>query len=224
MSEELTRVEMADLILTPKVIYEAMGYGESLPDEQTSAIVDSLLEEAMEVVRPKFYYAIHPCQLGDRELIIGKQSLNTAKSITTLLSRSESVAIFTATAGEEFQGWIDSVTQSGDTIKLFVLDAIGSSIVEATGDYMELQLQEEIKEKKHTNRFSPGYCGWDINEQHKLFSILPHNVCGIKLSASSLMYPIKSISGVIGIGDDVITRKYGCSICNNRDCYLRKKC
>lgn len=214
---------MANIRLTTDVVYEAMGYGSATPDEETCAIVDRLLSRAQQVVHPEFYYEIHPCKIESLHIDINQTLFETAKTITTLLRNSESVAVFVATAGDEFQQWIDSVTQSGDTLSLFILDAIGSSLVEAVGDYMEEMLQVEIGSKNHTNRFSPGYCGWDIVEQHKLFTLLPDMVCGVTLTPSSLMYPIKSISGVIGIGDTVITRKYGCSICNNKSCYLRKR-
>ncbi|MCK7538940.1 MAG: hypothetical protein MZV63_52410 [Marinilabiliales bacterium] len=46
-----------------------------------------------------------------------------------------------------------------------------------------------------TNRFSPGYCGWDVAEQHKLFSFFKDNFCGITLTESALMNPVKSVSG-----------------------------
>jgi hypothetical protein len=39
-----------------------------------------------------------------------------------------------------------------------------------------------------------------VAEQHKLFSLLPPGICGITLSDSALMHPIKSVSGITGIG------------------------
>ncbi len=194
-----------------------------MPDEVTCSLVDELLAKALKIAKPKFYYALSPCSVEAGYIAVDGVKFETAKTITTLLRRSESVAIFVATAGDEFQRWIDSVSESGDTLSLFVVDAVGSSLVEAVGDYMETILQSEIGTQKHTNRFSPGYCGWDIVEQHKLFALLPDGVCGVELTSTSLMHPIKSISGVIGIGDAVTTRKYGCAICSNKSCYLRKK-
>ncbi|MCK7517168.1 MAG: hypothetical protein MZV64_05325 [Ignavibacteriales bacterium] len=35
---------------------------------------------------------------------------------------------------------------------------------------------------KTTNRFSPGYCGWHVSEQHNLFRLVPDNYCGITLN------------------------------------------
>jgi hypothetical protein len=75
---------------------------------------------------------------------------------------------------------------------------------------------------KITNRYSPGYCSWNVSEQKKLFSLLPEGCCGITLSASSLMSPIKSISGIIGMGRSVEFKEYVCEICSMKDCIFRQ--
>jgi len=74
-----------------------------------------------------------------------------------------------------------------------------------------------------TNRFSPGYCGWNVKEQHKLFQLLPPKFCGISLSDSALMIPIKSISGIIGMGDHVIVSDYPCDVCHEENCIYRSR-
>lgn len=88
-------------------------------------------------------------------------------------------------------------------VKVYIADAIGSVIAEKTADCMEIALDEYIHDRgwRHTNRFSPGYCGWHVSEQKKLFPLFPSaEPCGIRLTDSSLMLPIKSVSGVIGLG------------------------
>lgn len=52
--------------------------------------------------------------------------------------------------------------------------------------------------------------------------MLPDRPCGIELTESSLMYPIKSVSGIIGIGSRVERKPYGCTICRNTACYKRR--
>ena len=58
--------------------------------------------------------------------------------------------------------------------------------------------------------YSPGYCGWHVTQQKFFFSLLPEQPCGVRLSESSLMSPIKSVSGVIAVGERIVKRKYGC--------------
>jgi hypothetical protein len=55
-------------------------------------------------------------------------------------------------------------------------------------------------------RFSPGYCGWHVTGQKKLFAALHPEEIDITLTPSCLMKPLKSISGVIIAGDMEIFR------------------
>jgi len=73
-----------------------------------------------------------------------------------------------------------------------------------------------------SNRYSPGYCGWPVSDQHILFSLFPEGFCGIELNGSALMTPLKSVSGVIGIGPALRREEYDCGICDMQDCVRRR--
>lgn len=212
------------LKLTHKIVYQGMGYRQDIPDSITQDITETLIVEAFIRVKPKCYFQIFEGDvINDKAQIkIGDTIFDTGATISKLMYSSTHFTLFTATAGAEFQEWIEEVAQENDALKQFILDAIGSCIAECAGDYMETLLEKEIGTLKHTNRFSPGYCGWHVKEQQKLFAILPANVCDITLNDSSLMTPIKSISGIIGIGDNVNTKLYGCAVCEMTTCYNRR--
>jgi hypothetical protein len=111
-------------------------------------------------------------------------------------------------------------------LKVFIVNTLGSLIAEKCADEMERILQASIDKLgwKHTNRFSPGYCGWSLTEQHELFSLFPTPTpCGISLTDSSLMVPIKSVSGIIGVGKSVSKQEYSCGRCDFDKCYKKKK-
>lgn len=74
-----------------------------------------------------------------------------------------------------------------------------------------------------TDRYSPGYCGWNVDEQQKLFSLFPDKFCGVTLTPHSLMQPVKSVSGIIGIGPEVSRKGYTCNVCDMANCIYRKK-
>ena len=111
---------------------------------------------------------------------------------------------------------------SGELLEGYVVDIIGSIIVEKAMDTVQLELKS--MKNQITNRYSPGYCEWNVEEQKKLFSLLPDNFCNISLNDSALMLPIKSVSGFIGIGKDVRYHEYSCEKCNRTNCiYANKK-
>ncbi len=83
-------------------------------------------------------------------------------------------------------------------------------------------MEQAARGLKITNRYSPGYCNWPLKDQRPLFAFVGENPTGIALSESCLMHPIKSVSGVIGIGTKARRRAYGCVICQNKTCIYRR--
>lgn len=210
-----------DLNLSKKAIYTEMGYGNSLPDDRVRKIVDNLFAIATNIVRPRFYVQPFYGFISDDIIVCSGVSFHVNRTIASLLKNAEMFILFAATAGREYQQVHNKLSNGDDTLTLFIWDALGSCIAEATGDIMEQNVETELPDLPHSNRFSPGYCGWPVKEQIELFSLLPPNVCGIKLNDSALMYPIKSISGIIGLGTHIDTHKYGCQFCELDTCYKK---
>lgn len=205
-----------DLSINVSEIYEAMGYVDVLPDKRVTTETENIITEVSQWLRPQFAYIV-VSQLPAFHLgtIIEKQ-----------LCGADAYAIFVATAGREFEDFQQRLSQQGDMLKVFIVNTLGSLIAEKCADEMERYLQTSIDklEWKHTNRFSPGYCGWSLTEQHELFSLFPSPTpCGISLTDSSLMVPIKSVSGIIGVGKSVSKQEYSCGRCDFDKCYKKKK-
>lgn len=215
-----------ELRLDESEIYEALGYEqEMLPDERIRQEVSLLLQE----IEPNLEARLGIITTGIDTL----QQFNPGKIILSQLKGSQALCYFVATAGqwyEDFQQWL---MQQGDMLRVYIANEIGTLLAEKTADCMEETLEEQITPKSlhHTNRFSPGYCGWDVKEQKMLFSLFAANgnntmditPCGIHLTDSCLMIPIKSVSGVIGIGRDVKKHDYKCERCGLESCYKRRK-
>ncbi|MDR1779805.1 MAG: hypothetical protein LBR50_03620 [Tannerella sp.] len=212
------------LNITNDVIYKDMGYGNSIPDEEVSTLVSALLQEIPEHTAPRFTFKLFEGETGDDAVYLDNGVVLQVNSIlASLLKNAEIFAIFAATAGTPFQQYQDRLKQEGDLLKTYVADAIGNCIAEGTGDCMETHLIAQTSDYKHTKRFSPGYCGWHLTGQRELFGLLGGSPCGISLSDVCLMTPIKSISGIIGIGRDVTEGIYGCRYCELKTCYKRKQ-
>jgi hypothetical protein len=89
---------------------------------------------------------------------------------------------------------------------------------------MQARLEADIRKlgQTLTNRYSPGYCQWPVTDQRKLFRLFKGSPCGVILTDSALMNPIKSISGLIGVGANVQYREYQCDLCNIKKCLYQK--
>jgi len=207
------------LTVTFEKVYIEMGYRKTQPEEPVMELTDRLLNEISDIAAPVCFFEIYEGKIEDVSIILNETVLQVNDVLSELMSGSEQFAVFAATAGLEFQCFHDKLKAEGDLLEIFVADAIGSCMAESAGDFLEKMLEKQTGVLRHTNRFSPGYCGWHLSEQKKLFHLFGDNTCGITLSDSCLMKPIKSISGIIGIGKKVKEKTYGCKYCTMKDCY-----
>lgn len=203
-----------DLGITSADIYGQMGYHDALPDEATQAETNMIMAQVRTILQPEF------CFFVTRELL----AFDMGKIIMNQLRGAEGYALFIATCGEAFERFLQQMKAEGDMVRVFIADAMGSVIAEKCADEMEKNLQLSIDKLgwKHTNRFSPGYCGWHVSQQQLLFPLFNGQTCGVTLTDSSLMLPIKSVSGIIGVGEKVRKLDYTCGLCNFEKCYKRK--
>lgn len=218
-----------DFAITPADIYDQMGYGSTTPDEQTQRETAAVVNEVRQWLQPRF------CFFVTRDL----PPFNMGSIIERQLRGSKAYALFICTAGTEYEAWQQLLKEQDDMVRIFIADALGSVIAEKCADRMEEHLQQTIDKLgwRHTNRFSPGYCGWDVGEQQLLFSVFAttpplghpsfpkeeNQTCGVRLTDSSLMVPIKSVSGLIGLGKEVLRLDYTCGLCHFEKCYKRRK-
>lgn len=204
-----------ELGITAADVYEQMGYHDAQPDKATQQETATILKEVSQWLRPQFSY-----------FVVNKQpDFEMGNIILRQLRGSEAFALFICTSGLEFETYQQRLKEQGDMVRVFIADALGSVIAEKCADQMEKALQESIDKLgwKHTNRFSPGYCGWHVSQQQLLFPLFQGHTCGVKLTDSSLMIPIKSVSGIIGLGEKVRKLEYTCGLCDFKQCYKRKK-
>ncbi len=204
-----------ELGITAADVYEQMGYHDAQPDKATQQETAMILKEVSQWLRPRFSY-----------FVVNKQpDFEMGNIILRQLRGSEAFALFICTSGLEFETYQHRLKEQGDMVRVFIADALGSVIAEKCADQMEKALQESIDKLgwKHTNRFSPGYCGWHVSQQQLLFPLFQGHTCGVKLTDSSLMIPIKSVSGIIGLGEKVRKLEYTCGLCDFKQCYKRKK-
>lgn len=150
--------------------------------------------------------------------------LNTGSQIAAYMKGADYLALFACTAGTLFTDLANRYSRNGEHLEAFVADAIGSLTVEKATDRIQAQLETDMEAKRlHiSNRYSPGYCNWPLAGQRELFSQMGQFPAAISLTESCLILPIKSVSGIIGVGAQMRKRPYACQICKNTHCIYRK--
>jgi len=150
-------------------------------------------------------------------------AIKCGPKIAKQLSGSEVIALFIATAGNSFDDW---VRRKGleDIMAEYYCSSIGSVIADKVADQIETEIinYSHSENRGITNRYSPGYCNWNIREQKMIFDLLPADKIGVVLTPSFLMKPIKSVSGIIGTGHGLTSGEYMCDICDMANCLVKR--
>ncbi len=218
---------MDDLDIDRLKIARDLGYRRTRIPDNVSGAIDEVLRSAPGLLDLRCGCVILPpgsVSIGDESARCGSGELRMAGVIAPLLRDSVTLALFVVTAGPRLERWASELLRGEDPVRGFVADTIASEVVECAANWLEgkLSLFAARYGWQLTNRYSPGYCGWPTSDQHALFSLLPGGFCDVRLTESALMVPVKSISGVIGLGPDVHREGYQCAICDMQDCFRRR--
>jgi len=220
--------DIRDLGVTHEIVAEGLGYPPGLIPSRIRRAMDRTFYEAAGNLSPRCGFAIispESFTLNDDHVACSGVALAVGDVIAPFLRNAKTVAVFIATAGIGADRWISSLFASGDALKAVIADSIGSSVAELSAAWLEKTLGKSSVERgwNVSNRYSPGYCGWPTGDQKALFSLLPENFCDVRLTDASMMIPLKSVSGVIGLGPSMQRLGYRCAICDLEDCFRRRE-
>jgi hypothetical protein len=227
MTEARTlEVAWASLGITPSRICEAWGTGNTPWAATVEGVLDPLLASAADLAPFRAGWCTVPDVAVDPvagEVRVATQRFRPGTIVTQQLEGSRGLLVFAATLGGAFDDWVAGLLASGDAFLAYAADTIGAVTVEAVADVLAARMEDECARVGEgcTRRLSPGYCGWDVAEQHALFALLPDAFCGIRLNPSAMMVPKKSVSGIVGTGPGVAKAAYPCATCDRTDCLAR---
>lgn len=221
------KLDFSEIELNKEEISSFMGL-ESIPDEPFNSMIDTAIELLSNNKNIEGGFTIKPVtNFSAKEgiLEVENKKFTTGRMITSFLRNAEYAALFTCTAGSEVEKWSHKYKDEGDFVMSYVVDSTGSMLVEAAMDliYAKLQTMVSLNKLSLTNRYSPGYCDWLVKDQQVLFSFFPDKFCNVSLGETSLMSPVKSVSGIVGIGKNVNYLGYICDTCKNSTCVYRAK-
>ncbi len=226
MSIQNLKIDKRLVNIDPQELLFLLGGNDMESDPHTQELIEELIKTCSKIMTPRGGYITKKAiPTGSKdEISIEGMDFNTGRTIKKMLQGAEAYAFFVATAGPGPEALSRSLISKGDYLEGYIADLVGSAIAESVA--MQIHDQVKMEAGKNglsvTNCYSPGYCGWEVGEQQKLFSLFPNGWCEVTLSKSSLMSPIKSVSGVIGTGATVSFRDYTCEICSMKDCIFRR--
>jgi hypothetical protein len=224
---EIHRPAIDALGIDSQALALAMGYPDGTVPDYLEPVVAQVLEEGpkyLDLVCGWRVFAPTDFHLETEGMVLKQVHFDTGRIIASGLRKAEGVAFFVATAGPGIVTWRDAAFSADvHPVLGFTIDAYASEVADRVAEWLDQRLSEEMRDKGWgtTDRYSPGYCDWNVAEQHKLFSLLPAGFCGVSLTESALMTPLKSVSGVIGFGVAAKKHGYVCQLCTLESCFRR---
>jgi len=206
----ITRFDLEDARPARAEVLSAQG----LPDlEALSGRLRDLLEDAFE----EFGAHTEPRAIaGELSLADLEEELDGFDGpvgetvIGQIYPRAAAFAFYVATLGTPLAERIREMFATNDLGRGWMLDAVASSGADRLSYLLSKRFEEELGGNGHPAPrvlpYSPGYCGWTVRGQKKLFARLGPEEIGVTLNDSCLMTPIKSVSGVLVAGPGEIHR------------------
>jgi len=219
-------IDFNDLTIDKQEIISILGYTRGTIPSHFEELIDDILSRLPGYCTIRAGYRILDVTTTEGHhdgLIVGGKFFALQNIVTTQLRNSEKASLFVCTIGNAMETWSRALSAGDDVPLGFLVDTVASVTVEQAVDVLHHHIEQTMRHRglNVTNRYSPGYCNWSVAEQHQLFSFFPQNFCGISLTESALMVPIKSVSGIMGIGRDVQRMEYICDRCNVQECTYR---
>jgi hypothetical protein len=208
-------------------VYRGLGLRPDRPQHRRSLEqVEELAQSVRRLIRPRAVYRIDDVhRLEARRLELASGAVFEG-AIGQFLAHARLVATFIVTIGSALErlsrGWM----RTGQVMRGAIADALASEWAEGTAERCQNEVRAWARPQglDVTPRYSPGYCGMRVSQQVPLFAGLPAARINVRLTPSCLMVPIKSVSGLIGIGpaDLVEPGGYPCLYCDHPHCMQRR--
>jgi|WetSurMetagenome_2_1015567.scaffolds.fasta_scaffold82228_3 hypothetical protein len=220
------RINYCNCTVNKNEVVRSLGYPEGKIPEHFEGLIERILPQLSRRCPIRAGYRVCDAKKPENRhdgLYFGGTFFTTQKIVAGMMENAEQAACFVCTIGPDMEAWAKQFVNNGDTVMGHLVDTAASVAVENAADTLHEHLGRKMREQglRVTNRYSPGYCGWPVSEQHALFSFFPAGFCGVTLTESALMKPIKSVSGIVGIGQAVNYAGYTCGKCGVTDCTYR---
>jgi len=151
--------------------------------------------------------------------------------VSLLLSGTEHQALYAATIGARASERIEKLFADNEFALGSMLDSVASMAAERAADALAGWYRGHLLEQAGGDGdlvvlpYSPGYCGWHITGQRRLFAWLAPEDIGISLNPSCMMSPLKSVSGALLAARPEVhvfkPRHSYCPDCRQRSCIGR---
>jgi hypothetical protein len=211
------------------LVAQGMPRNATLP-ARVRAALESAFALFAELAQP--VGVIEEIEAGEFAFVYAGEGCNPPESpLPGVVPKARGLALYAATLGEAASARIAELFHEHELALAYLLDAVASASADRLSALLSERFASALRERglpEDATRvlpYSPGYCGWHVSGQRRLFARLKPQEIGIHLNQSFLMTPLKSVSGVLVAGPAEAHRFRPdfpfCDACATHDCRHR---
>lgn len=206
--------------------FRYMGFKGGEIKENILKITEECEQELLKAIAPRYVYRIFEIEKKDEGVLLKNTSaIFKGKDIAAHLEGCNRCALMCVTLSADTDRLIRRY-EADSMEKAVIADSLASAAVEQACNLAEREIQEAIGAYNYTWRFSPGYGDFPLDIQKEFLDIIdaPKRI-GVNITDSLILVPRKSVTAVMGISENEISKgRRGCGCCNMKDrCEYRKR-
>lgn len=186
-------------------IYRRLGYRKGItrlePHDQDD--MDRAIDDALSYIHLRG--AAARLAIGKKtsaQTVLSTGEILKSRNLARMLRNSEEIMLMGATAGQDVMDAIREDSLQGRMTRAVILDAAASEMVDHALDWMAAFFNQDLRRQRRKltkRRFSAGYGDFLLENQKWIYDALDLGRLGVKLTASCILTPEKSVTAIAGI-------------------------
>jgi hypothetical protein len=143
----------------------------------------------------------------------------TGPLIIQHLAGAQRIVVMLCTIGSQLEAVVSELIRS-DAVLGLAMDGVGTAAVETLATQASSRYEESVMALgwQTSIPLSPGMVGWEVDPgQRQVFALLDASQVGVHLTSSYMMSPNKSLTLVLGMGENLTTQGRTCDYCSLKE-------
>jgi hypothetical protein len=205
-------------------ISKTMGpsFDRLLRDPKRQQVWQTALQEARELVQPAAVwdtFAIR--EILHKKVVLANGLRLGGGPVTTVVGGASDLTVAVCTAGQPIGDRVSLYQQEKRLFEGMMLSDLGSWAVDSVRQQLCHLLDEEAAQNglRTSTPLSPGESEWSVADQEVIFQLVDARQIGVSLTSQMVMYPLKSLSLIMGTGSQPMGLEDGdsCMFCAMKD-------
>lgn len=158
-------------------------------------------------------------KIGENRLFLEQGCCFESEHLAKLLDGADRIVVMCCTIGSGVEKRVGELNSNGYLADAYFLDVYGSVAVGVLARKLYRKIREQFAGYGATVYMEPGQLDWNVRDQQVVFRLIHPEKIGVTLNSGMMMSPVKSLTGVFGIGEPgrVKAGNFSCEFCPKRE-------